>query len=147
MTTNSASTRETFEVWIVAMDDVLDEFMAALPAPIRARLDYSPESLDVVENWLIEHFETPEALRAAETLNLDGAARYIGETLRKNLGGHWTVELDDPKFVYHGLPILTGFKGENSPFSPHSLTSAATDRRTGTYLRTILNNVKKRAAA
>jgi hypothetical protein len=77
----------------------------------------------------------------------DGVARYVGETLRRNMGGHWSIAFDDPKAFNYGLPSLTGFKGENSVLTPLTLATASTDRRTGKYLRGILENIKKRAAA
>jgi hypothetical protein len=137
--------REDFEHWLVAMDDVLDEFMARLPEDLRQKLDYSPESLDAIEDWLLQSYESLEAFRDSDDrVMTDGPARYIGETLRKNLGGRWTIQLDNPAFVFHRLPILTDFKGENSPLSPLTLTTASLDRRTGTYLSTIVRNIKRR---
>ena len=141
------STRDDFDAWLTAMDDVIDEFMAGLPEEVRTRLDYSAESLDVLEAWLLHNYESPEALQAADTAMLDGPARYIGETMRRNLGGSWTINLEHPDIVFFGLPILTDVRGAVAPMSPYSLTTASLDRRTGSYLRTILENIKRRSAA
>jgi hypothetical protein len=132
------TTPDDFEVWVIHMDDALAEFFDRLPEDVRRDLDYSPRSLDVLERWLLEHYAGPKDLLVpAESRNLDGVARYIGETFRKNIGGHWTIDLDNPKNAYFGVPVLTD---PRSPVAPFNLTTASTHRRKGTYLRTVLEN-------
>lgn len=132
-------TRDDFDMWVFHMDDALAEFFERLPHGVRERLDYSPQSLDALEAWLLEQYPNPRALmQPSESHVLDGAARYIGETFRKNAGGHWTIDLDDQKNAYFGLPVLTGYR---SPAAPISLATASTHRRTGSYLRTVLENI------
>jgi hypothetical protein len=126
------------------MDDSLDQFISQTPPNVRSRLDYSPESLDVLEQWLLQRYPTFESLlEDSEKETLDGAARYVGETFRKQLGGIWDT-VDDPSNVHYRMPILTGFRGQSAPLSPVTMVTASADRRTGTYLRTILENIKKR---
>ena len=96
---------------------------------------------------MLESYARPDELMKPEVKQvLDGVARYIGETYRKQLGGRWQIRLDDPKYAFFGLPELTGFSERPTPISPHSLATAMTDRRSGTYLRTILENTRKRLA-
>jgi hypothetical protein len=143
-----ASSREDFNYWLVDMDDALDRFMATLPDEVRQKLDYSPESLEVIEQWLLERYPSLDAARTSgDSKVFDGVARYVGETFRRNVGGRWSITFDDPKDVNYGLPALTGFKGENSALTPLTLATASTDRRTGKYLRGILDNIVRRAAA
>lgn len=76
---------------------------------------------------------------------VNGAACYIGEIFRKALGGRWDIELGDPDYVYFGVPILRGLGGStNESECPLSLATASADRRTGNYLRTVLENQIKR---
>lgn len=136
-------TRDDFDMWVFHMDDALAEFLEQLAQGVRARLDYSPASLDVLEEWLLERYPNPSAfMQPSESRVLDGAARYIGETCRKKAGGHWTIDLQDQKNAYFGLPVLTGYR---SPAAPISLATASTHRRTGSYLRTVLENIKAEA--
>jgi hypothetical protein len=133
------TSRDDFDMWVFHMDDALTEFFDRLPAELRQHLDYSPESLDVLEAWLLEHYSGPQALMVpTESTMLDGVARYIGETFRRTAGGHWTIDLEDQKNAYFGLPVLTGYR---APIAPISLATAATHRRTGKYLRSVLENV------
>jgi hypothetical protein len=130
------------------MDDALDRFFATLPADLRRRLDYSPGSLDSLEAWLLARYrDTGDMLDRRESTVVDGLARYIGETFRKAIGGHWDIELDNPKDVYYGLPQLTGFGPRATPECPSSLATAAANRRTGKYLSTVLENMRRRYAS
>lgn len=139
--------RENFEEWLFEMDDALQQFVDGIVESTRSQLDFSPESLDVLEAWVLERYSNPEELMKPEAKHvLDGVARYIGETYRKKIGGRWQIRLDDPKYAFFGLPELTGFSETPTPICPHSLATALTDRRSGSYLRTILENTKKRLA-
>ena len=139
--------RENFEEWLFEMDDALDRFVDGIAEPTRSQLDFSPASLDVLEAWVLERYRSPEELMKAEAKNvLDGVARYIGEAYRKQIGGRWQIRLDDPRYAFFGLPELTGFSERPTPICPHSLATAMTDRRNGTYLRTVLENARKRLA-
>jgi len=137
--------KESFNYWLAEMDDALERFLGMFPPDIRPQLDYSGGSLDVVERWLLERYANPDALLSVSARDvLDGASRYVGETFRKQIGGRWEIRLDDPQYAFFGLPQLTGFSDQPTPICAHSLVTAAADRRTGSYLRTVLQNVAKR---
>ena len=139
--------KEDFEYWLFEMDDAVERFLEGIDEPTRSQLDFSAGSLDALEAWVLERYASPDELMKPEVKQvLDGVARYIGETYRKQLGGRWHIRLDDPKYAFFGLPELTGFTERPTPICPHSLATAMTDRRNGTYLRTILENTKKRLA-
>ena len=140
--------REYFEEWLAVMQTELDRFLDVLPESVARALDESAASLDVLEAWLLERYPSTEALiEGSEAEILDGAARYVGETFLGQLGGRWSISAEDPQDVNYKLPIITGFKGEFSRLSPVTMVTAAADRRSGTYLSTILRNVQRRAAA
>lgn len=137
--------RDDFEFWLLDMDDQLESFALAVPANLRAKLDYSPRSLDELERWLIDRYSShTDLLKPEAALILDGASRYIGEVFRKRIGGRWDIRLDDPKYAYYAMPQLTGFAAKSTPICPVSLTTASINRRTGNYLHGILNNMEKR---
>jgi hypothetical protein len=138
------SSQEQFQDWLAHMGDALEEFLAWLPPQVRERLDGSPESLGVLEAWLLERYPTMlSILEDAEESHLDGAARYVGEVFRKALGGHWRLRLDDPKYVFHGLPELWFLKEKDTPDAPHTLVTASLDRRTGAYFSLVFNGAKE----
>jgi hypothetical protein len=129
-----------FQDWFAHMDDALKEFLAQLPVEVRERLDRSPESLGVLEAWLLERYPTMLAiLEDEEASHLDGAARYIGEVFRKALGGHWRLRLNDLKYIYHGIPELWFLEKKDTPVAPLTLVTTSLDRRTGKHLALVFN--------
>lgn len=145
MTANKShdTPEELFQAWLGYMPAALDEFVAQMPVDVRPRLDFTPASLDALEAWALSRYSTIAQLRAPEQVHLlDGLARYVGETYRKELGGDWHIRFDNPKDAYHGLPELR-FSIPVPPLCPHRLITASIDRRTGKYLRTILSNSKE----
>ena len=135
------TTRDDFEEWLAAMDDLLEEFIAHFPAGKREMLDFTPESLNVVEAWILEKYPDPYSMiKEEENETLDGLACYIGETFRTARGGKWDIRLDDPKLAFYCLPMLTGWEKDYTPMCPVTLATASADRRTGKYLRTVLEN-------
>jgi hypothetical protein len=133
------TTRDDFESWLVDMDDALERFVDALPQEVAQRLDFTPGSLDALEKWILDSYEgTPQMLAASSATTVDGLARYIGETFRKAIGGRWGIRLDDPKYIFYGLPELIGYSEKPTSLCPISLATASADRRSGKYLSGVL---------
>jgi hypothetical protein len=144
MQTGVQTTRDDFEYWLADMGDALDRFLESLPREIRSRLDYSIESLDALESWILSTYpDSKDMLPMEESTRVGGAARYIGQTIRKNIGGHWDINLDRPHIAFYGIPIVTGFSPTPTPMCPLAMATSTANRRTGTYLRTILENMKR----
>lgn len=136
--------REEFEHWLAHMDDALEEFKASLPAEVARKLDYSIESLDVLERLLLDRYDSFEAAqRSGNSKFFDGCARYVGETVRKHVGGKWNIVLDDKKNAHYGVPRLEGFRVSMSPMAPLHMCKAATDRRKGNYISGVIRNFYK----
>jgi hypothetical protein len=118
------------------MDDYIHAFLAWLPPETRRSLDFSPESLDALEAWILKRYpDTKAMLIPEEAFVLNGLAGYIGETIRRNIGGRWSIQLEDPKAVYYGMPVIVDAPGQFTPKSPAALATTAADRRTGSFLR------------
>jgi hypothetical protein len=56
--------------------------LSILPKEVRARLDYSPASLDVLEEYIRKNYTTEEMKDRRNRFARDLFARYVGETLR-----------------------------------------------------------------
>ncbi|OYO23888.1 hypothetical protein CGZ93_05050 [Enemella dayhoffiae] len=89
---------ELFETWLEDMDAKLTGFrMAGLPQEWSAK-HYTRDALvelqDVVRDWLT----SPEQVTdGSEVGFVDGAIRYVGETLIRQIGGRW---------IFRGRPYL-----------------------------------------
>jgi hypothetical protein len=138
--------RNDFDAWLLRMDGELAEFRESVPSDLNKQLDFSPTSFDHLEKWLLENFETSDQLRENRLL-WDRIGRYVGETYRRHTGGRWEIVLDDPKFITYGLPDLIDAKGQRASLTTHYAATAAIHRRTGRYLRPLLEKAIARAAA
>ena len=146
MDDNVIESGERFEHWLADMDDALARFLDSLPEEVRARLDRSPQSLRVIEEWLLSRYPSTDAtLPMSESQMIDGAARYVGEVFRKTLGGKWTIECKDKRNAFYGLPQLTGLPRQQAQLCPLTLVTASADRRTGKFLETVYRNNKENA--
>ncbi|MEW4565738.1 hypothetical protein AB1K70_24665 [Bremerella sp. JC770] len=138
MTSEFLTNRDDFEYWLSSMDEFLEQMLEVFPESDQHRLDYSPESLDVVENWVLSKYKKiDDILVPSESQLANCIACYVGETFRKKLGAKWDIRFDDPSFAYHALPILTWGKESDCPLT---IVTAAIDRRTGKFFRTLLEN-------
>ena len=129
-----------FQEWIAAMDDSLDIFSTMVPREVSRQLDFTPKSLDALERWVLDRYPSIEATRAeSEQYDLEYMARYVGETIRRNIGGEWRISYDDPKAAYYAVPHIR-FAEQVPPLTPKYMLTASTSRRTGHFLRTVLTN-------
>lgn len=140
-TTNS----ETFEYWLFDMDRALESFVTSMQENEGVDLDFTEASLSLLESWLLMHFPDVESANPlSEAGVLDGAARYVGETFRKNLGGKWLIDSEDSKNAFFGLPQISGMAGQTTQICPLTLVTASLDRRSGFFLRNIYENNARR---
>lgn len=135
-----------FKCWLKDIPNILDGFISRMPKEVADKLDFSMESLSIVEKRLLDSYQTIEQIMFEEPFYiLDGYAVYVGETFRKIIASHdphicWQLVLEEDN-VYYSLPILDGF---NIIACPLSMVTASLDRRTGVYISSILNSVLER---
>lgn len=55
------------------------------------QLDYSPESLERLDQFISKTFEGPAASPAPDNLQADVGA-YVGEVVRRHVGGEWAED-------------------------------------------------------
>jgi hypothetical protein len=131
--------RDMFEYWLTDMAEAIDESFKSMPSHVRDKIDYTPDSLDVMEKHIIDIFDSPKsALEESQAYFLDGIARYVGQVFRKSLGGKWDIELEDIDNAFYNIPQLVDMKNQDTQISPLALVTASLDRRRGNYIRTVL---------
>lgn len=140
MTDALSTEEEDFQYWLSNMDDALEQFFESIPKELSSICDYSVESLDYLERYLIDKYASVEAIKEqSEAIFIDGVSRYLGETYRKNLGGGWSISYKDPKDVNYALPALD-LPGWGTKFCPLLYVTAAKDRNIGIFWSTVLKN-------
>ena len=127
--TDKLSDEDKFQYWLVEMDFAIDALQEIFAVEGMGDLDYSSESLDVLESWLLSKYSNLDSTRNSEGNKiLDMSARYVGETLRKNFGGVWSLNTTDPKNVYYGIPELKGVKNQRVQLCPLALITTLISR-------------------
>lgn len=105
MTFNPEEARETFEQFLIIMDDQIEWLIEQ--AQLRGvDLDGSLESLDRLEA-LYTTMAEPLSQDEQDALRVV-FARYLGDVVQKHHGGKWTLPLDDPKDISFNMPVILG---------------------------------------
>lgn len=135
--------RDDFEEWLFALSDKEEEFRNIFNKETNIDLDYSVDSLDDVEKWLLETFKTKENLLSEENKKiLDLIVSYVGGVFRRKLEGKWEIDLENEKNAYFKLPVIVS-ESTPAPISPHTLITASFSRNKGNFISTVLNNAIK----
>ena len=130
-----------FKCWLKDIPNILDGFISRMPKEVAEKLDFSMESLDIVEKYLLDKYENNKQIMFEEPFYiLDGYAVYVGETFRKIIASHdphicWQLMLEEDN-VYYSLPILDGY---NIIDCPLTTITASLDRRTGKFCSSLLS--------
>ena len=138
--------QENFQEWLILIDFKMDFFTEEFAKEQNLTLDYSIESLDKLEGWILANYDDIKKL-IDDGKMLDYLTVYIGETFRKHLGGKWYIDLKNKKNAYYSMPVLTdpSYRGEVY-IAPMTYATACINRKKGNYISTILkNNMQDRA--
>ncbi|MBV7435034.1 hypothetical protein KRX19_08360 [Cardiobacteriaceae bacterium TAE3-ERU3] len=135
---------DLFQYWLMDMPDAKERMMDRLPAEVKNRLDYSIESLDILEAYLLSQYASIDEIDQEPPDIINGYAIYVGETFRKVAKSltkieptKWTIELDDTDNAYYNIPIIRLGAYIKCPIT---LVTSSLDRRRGNYISNILKN-------
>lgn len=125
---------EKFEQFLFEMDDVLNRFLTDAAAS-GYKLDYSLTSLDELERMLLT------VMSSDDSSLQNRAARYLGEVFRRELGGKWSLCDKGPRYLYQGLPVITGYSEKSIEFCPiDTVGDFVRGRKLGLFRRVIEND-------
>lgn len=108
---------DRFDKWHKLVETEIQDFMSELPLEISEKLDYSVDSLDVLGDWFLTTYPPYESIKDPSNIIIhNGLMYYLGETLRKNLGGYWNVHFAqiEPNYEYGENPVIEGFLRETA---------------------------------
>jgi len=118
----------------------MDYFTGEFAKEQNLKLDYSIESLDEIEGWILANYKEIKDL-IADSKMLDYLTIYIGETFRKYIGGKWYIDLKNKKNAYYSMPVLTDPSYKYEPYTATmTFATACIARQKGNYISTILRN-------
>ena len=137
---------ENYTWWLNIMPDEMPR-LSILPKKVRSQLDYSPSSLDVIEEYIRANYTPDEMKDKKNKFARDLFARYIGETLRKNVAElYWSFESADEEHPFYGIPVLLPLGEEEHvpPMTP-TLWVVTLMEQEGSFLRSQLKPARKAA--
>lgn len=133
------TTRAGFNEWVNTMESAIEQFLKALPKETAEQLDFTLPSLSVMEKWLLERYDSLQAIMLPEeAFYLDRAARYVGETILKYAQGEWDIDLENPYAAYYQRPVIRTASWIDCP---STLVTASLDRRKGNYIQQVVSNL------
>ncbi|HVU94669.1 MAG TPA: hypothetical protein VHE34_05570 [Puia sp.] len=138
---------DNYTWWLNIMPDEMPR-LSLLPKEVRMRLDYSPGSLDVLENYIRANYTMEEMKDRKNKFARDLFARYVGETLRRNQPElYWSFETEDDQSPFYGVPVLLTLGQEDHvpPMTPAIWVVTLIERVDGGFLRGQLKPAKKAA--
>ncbi|MFA0963998.1 hypothetical protein AB9P05_19480 [Roseivirga sp. BDSF3-8] len=137
--------KEDFEFWITFLPDKISELKNVLPKDISDKLDFSDDSLVVLEGYLLSTFNYEDITKNENKNLVDCLAAYVGSTLKKSWEqSYWDIELDDEKQLYFGVPVLKFKEKVLPPVSPYHTITTAMDRKKGDMMSLILKRIQDR---
>ncbi|MEY4938156.1 MAG: hypothetical protein RIS64_4517 [Bacteroidota bacterium] len=125
--------RDKFEWWLTVNPDRLLDLFKILPEELN--LDYSIDSLNRLEIFLINHYTAETIVLKENHTLLDNLSRYVGEVARRHLKkAKWDVILKDKKNIYYNIPIINAPYIFGEQFCPLYTITTAISRKYGNYL-------------
>ena len=128
--------------WLNIMPDEMPR-LNILPKEVRDQLDYSLDSLDVIEKYIADNYSSEEIRDWRNKYACDIFVRYIGETFRRNFPElYWYFESVDERSEYYGIPVLCTLEKNLPPLTPTVWVTMLIQRRDGNFLRSQVRSSK-----
>lgn len=124
-----------YREWIERNAEELGAFIEDMPPSVRASLDLGVHSLDHVERVMVDRFPDAQAFFDHDRAGVDRHARYVGETLRRSLGGEWWLILDETSPHPFRASVVSGFSNGMPSIPPFQWLERALRCRTGSSMR------------
>lgn len=113
---------QVFQAWVEMMPERIDSWLSELPEEKRSFFDYSIESLDRVEDYLISRFTLEDLKDQSRKFEFDAVVCYTLKVFEK----HWTrsefrIELEDKSNILYKVPAIRKIPAEGADFSPYMM--------------------------
>lgn len=124
---------DTFIEWTTFTEDRINQWKKNIPNEVSSKLDGSPESLLILEKFLLDNYTLEDQKDKEKRPSLDAIVSYVGDLIRKNIPETvWKIELEDETNLFYNLPYLVFKLGV--PLSPHNLVQDALAEKKGSVM-------------
>jgi len=122
-----------FIEWTTFIEDRVDEWSKSVKAELSNKLDYSPDSLLAIEEYILSNFTKDSLSDEQCKMQIDATISYYAETLLRNLPeSFWFLDLDDESSYFYNLPSIKTPIG--TMICPHKLLPRLIHKNKGTFL-------------
>jgi hypothetical protein len=143
--TKSTMTEEEKEIkqgnfieWTTFIEDRVDEWFKSIKVDLSNQLDYSPDSLITIEEYILSNFTKDSLSNEKCKMQIDATISYYAETLLRNLPeSTWFLDIDDESSYYYNLPSIKTTIG--TMICPHKLLPRIIHKNKGTFLFDFFN--------
>lgn len=118
---NKSNEKEiNFSAWINLLDDRIEDWLGSLSFEERSSFDYSIESLDEIERYMISKFSLEDLQENSNKKEIDAIASYVLKTFENNWSkSEFVIELKDKKNILFNRPAITVLPKRGMAFSPY----------------------------
>ncbi len=137
--------KENFDAWVALIDDRIEDWFITLSNHLKDKFDYSINSLDEIEKYLIEKFVLDDLRNEMNKKEIDAIASYILKTYKLHWpNGEYVIELEDKKNVLFNRPAIITNPKVGMAFSPFQfLQSTLNLKRIGAFKQMLLYTKNK----
>lgn len=134
-----------FEAWVATLEERIFDWLMKMTAEQKNLFDYSIESLNEVEKYLISKYQIEDLRDERNKFAIDGAASYIYSVFMKHLPNYQClIELKDKKSLLYNQPAINTIPRVGVDFSPYFfLPSIIYLKGVGDFRFQLENKIKK----
>ena len=133
-----------FESWVATLDERIFDWLQKMPEDQKILFDYSLESLDEVQKYLINKYNLDDLRNERNKYGVDGAASYVYSVFMKHLPNYQCrTELKDQKNLLFNLPAINTDPRVGVDFSPYFFLPRIINLKTTNDFRYILESKTK----
>ncbi|MES2516614.1 MAG: hypothetical protein V4585_00820 [Bacteroidota bacterium] len=109
-----------FEAWVATLEERIFDWLMKMTDEQKKLFDYSIESLDEVQKYLISKYELEDLSDDNNKFDIDGAASYVYSVFIKHLPNYQClIELKDKKSLLYNQPAINTIPRRGVDFSPY----------------------------
>jgi hypothetical protein len=125
--------KDVFAEWLTFIGDRVKRWKQTLSEEFSSQLNWNPESLLIIEQYLLDNFKVEDQNNKDKRESLDAIVSYTGEVFRRHIPETiWKIDVEDSTNIFYNLPYLVFKLGV--PVCPHHLIQDALTNRTGSEL-------------
>lgn len=133
-----------FEAWVATIDERVYDWFQTLSSIELVKFDYSIDSLDDVERYVIENYNLDDLKDVQYKRPIDAAASYVLKVFSIHWNHHmFKIELDDERNILYNRPAIATDPEIGMAFSPYQIIPSTLNLKRVGGFRKILESKRR----